>query len=116
MAMLTTPSMADTDELSAQPAKCIALRKGQVCYQTITLRWQTEKPGDYCLWVDNNIEPIECWSTTDRGSVRYKFASKKTARFHLKSDSSENPVANTEVVVAWVYKSRAAGRPRWRLF
>ncbi|MBX2881961.1 MAG: DUF3019 domain-containing protein [Granulosicoccus sp.] len=118
--LLIAPGVADTVELSARPAKCIALRKGQICYQTITLRWQAELPGDYCLRVDDEIVPIKCWTDSNQGVTRFEFASKKNARFHLNANTDDEgiaiPLISTDVVVAWVYKSRRAGRPRWRLF
>lgn len=116
LAITATPGFTNASELEARPAKCIALRKGQVCYQTITLRWQTELPGNYCLLSDDNLEPLMCWNNLDRGSIRYDFASKKSQQFHLIATDGDNPLVSANVVVAWVYKNRSAGRPRWRLF
>ncbi|MBX2824552.1 MAG: DUF3019 domain-containing protein [Gammaproteobacteria bacterium] len=109
-------SASDGVELTARPAKCISLRKGQVCYQTIRLRWNSSTQGNYCLRVEGMDKPLECWTQQPQGSHRYAFEASTNQVFYLTLVDDDTALASAEVSVAWVYRNRAAGRPSWRLF
>jgi len=111
------PAVAAEDaQLSARPAKCISMRKGQVCYQTIRLRWHARDEGDYCLWAAQNSKPLKCWTRSPRGTHKYSFAANKNQVFYLTLADSDTRIATAQVSVAWVYRDRAPGRRAWRLF
>lgn len=107
-------ALAEQGLLSAKPNKCVALRKGQVCYQRIRLQFKSMAQGDYCLLADRELTPLRCWTRVSEGKYEYQLASDSEVKFHL-LDSASNTVASTQVTVAWVYK-KSRKRSTWRLF
>ncbi len=107
-------AVAKDSILSVVPNKCVALRKGQVCYQTVKFQFQGVSPADYCLVSNRQSEPLRCWTTASSGEYIHKLASDAEVQFQLlKSDLTV--VAETKVTIAWVYK-QSRSRSRWRLF
>ncbi len=101
-------------EFNAKPNKCVALRKGQVCYQRVLLRFKARTKGDYCLHVENNVNPVQCWNNVTTGKYRYELESRENVQFAL--HDSAGRVAVAVVTVAWVYKNSARRRTTWRIF
>ncbi|MFT6302806.1 MAG: hypothetical protein ACJAY2_001991 [Pseudomonadales bacterium] len=59
MCLLTTrPTIANgfenTMRLKVKPASCVALNKGQLCFQDIRFLWETDDALDYCLFSDTH--------------------------------------------------------------
>lgn len=113
--LLCLSSHSSTAEtvLNVKPAKCVAMNKGQICYQQ--LRFQFTAPqGDYCLVSKSQKTPLKCWRSAAAGEHQHPFQSDSDIDYRLINEHDVT-VANASVVVAWVYrKSRA--RNRWRLF
>ncbi len=111
-------SKADNTEVSlkTKPSRCVALRQGQVCYQKVTLNWQAEVPGDYCLFEENSNSLLQCWSQSTSGKVKIPFKSDKDIRFTLRQKSTQRILTEATVIVAWVYKTSKQPRSSWRLF
>ncbi len=101
-------------EFNAKPNRCVALRKGQTCYQRVLLRFKAPETGNYCLLVEDRAEPVHCWSNVTFGRYRYEVESSKNVKFYL--HNSEGRVAETDVSIAWVYKNRSSRRTSWRIF
>lgn len=106
----------DTTGLNVKPARCVALRQGQVCYQRVTFHWHTRQAGNYCLFEDGQEQPLQCWQQLKRGQYKIDFQSPNNIRYVLREQSSMNPVSEAEITVAWVYKSKKKPRASWRLF
>jgi len=105
----------DSPILVAKPKKCVALRKGQICYQTIRVSFSTKHKGDYCIQLNNNEQPIKCWADSDRGRLSFEFESDESGQLRLLNKSGEI-LATSPITIAWVYKSRSRRRSSWRLF
>jgi len=106
---------SDFPNLVVKPKKCVALRKGQICYQKINISFNTEGKGDYCIHLNNNESPIKCWKDSDRGKLNFNFESDASGQLKL-LDSSGETLASSPITVAWVYKNRTRRRSSWRLF
>jgi len=102
--------------LTVSPERCVALRQGQICYQNIVLKWQTNNKGDYCLSVEGSNKPLRCWSNFYQGRFEMDFQSKQSRRFVLSAKNNSAEIAGAEVIVAWVYSNKKRRRTSWRLF
>ncbi|WNO08646.1 DUF3019 domain-containing protein [Teredinibacter sp. KSP-S5-2] len=114
-----------TDVVSAQlmpkPKRCIALHRGQVCYQKIDMQWhypdaQTTK---ICLYEVSEAQPIECWIKLSKGKIRINFESAHDKVYQLRE--GQKVLAESLVSVAWVYggnqnKKIDKRRRSWRIF
>ncbi len=101
--------------LSVKPAKCIALRKGQDCFQTLKFHWRTPQQGEYCLTIQGLDKPLHCWQGNSEKVYVYEFVSQETRRFSLRNHNGD-VLREVEVVVAWVYNSGRRESTGWRLF
>ena len=102
--------------LTVKPGKCVALKRGTVCYQTITLSWRALGPGDYCLYPGRGSTPLQCWTKRQSGSLRVEFASRESVQFELREAGRPAPIARAAVEVRWVYNRRRDRSFGWRLF
>lgn len=113
--LLAIPSANASDaSLLVTPDKCVALRKGQTCYQTIRIKFITSTIGDYCLKQVGQPTPLQCWKKVNKAEHRYSLAASEAVEFEV-ADSELATVATAKVTVAWVYK-QTRSRSRWRLF
>jgi hypothetical protein len=102
-------------QLSAKPNKCIALRKGQACYQTVHFYWQTPATGNYCLVAEGQAAPLHSLQGFGVPPLRYEFVGQQSQAFFIRSEQGET-LAQMELAVAWVYTSGQRGGGGWRLF
>ena len=101
--------------LAVQPNKCVALRKGQKCYQKLNITFKASEPRDYCLYLEGNQIPIKCWINARQGNLNYALNSENSVQFILQNASGEL-MAVSQVTVAWVYSKRTRRKSSWRLF
>jgi hypothetical protein len=109
-----------TAELMLKPDRCVAMNEGQTCYQTLAVNWQTETPGDYCLFEQGIQQPIVCWQNTDSGKTKLEFAAEGNTTYQLvlkaMPETQQTMVVETEVIVTWVYSKTKKRKNSWRLF
>lgn len=132
-ATLSLTAQAENIKLTATPDKCVSLRKGQVCYTRVKIRWRSEQPNEYCLWIQarkrsegQRNQPttsdkqtgrtLHCWPRGNGGEHLHRFASQHSTVFELRPRGTEKVVATTSVSLAWVYRQRRRNKPSWRLF
>ena len=108
----TGHSTADT-LLKVKPEKCVAMNKGQLCYQKLRFKF-TAPTGDYCLVNQARKKPLVCWQATGSGQFTHAFQSSSDIEYQL-IDSNRQIIASTAVSVAWVYQ-KSRKKNRWRLF
>ncbi|USD37546.1 MULTISPECIES: DUF3019 domain-containing protein [Ferrimonas] len=113
---LTAWSLDESVAFTATPERCIALHKGQTCYQEVQFRWQTPDSGQYCLVLNRNRRQLTCWNGNAMQQYQYNFEGEKTTTFSLIRDDEARPLAEVKVVVTWVYKAPKQSRSGWRLF
>lgn len=97
------------------PVRCVALHQGQVCYQNVQISWSSAQAGNYCVYIDNQQQPLRCWQGQAQGSYAYEFASAQSQLLQLKNTQLQ-VVAQVTMEVAWVYKSNTRRKTHWRLF
>ena len=102
--------------LEVTPQRCVALRKGQICYLEVNFSWQTNFPGNYCLFNTKVPLALYCWDDVDNGMFNLDFQSNENGHFVLRQKDNPRDLASTEVIVAWVYGNKKRQRSRWRLF
>lgn len=120
--LVALPGISHADAsatLSMSPDQCIALNQGQTCYQTIVAKWQVADHGDYCLFEQQQSEPLACWHDTNRGQAKILFESVETIQFDLRRKApadNRRSLAQAEITVTWVYRKSKQKRSTWRLF
>ncbi|MBR9727176.1 DUF3019 domain-containing protein [Shewanella intestini] len=123
LGLISPVSHAQTDitDFTATPEQCVALHKGQMCYQDVTFKWSTPNAGKYCLMQSNTNEnppqqPITCWEGQALTQYSYSFENTTTTTFQLIRQGQPQPLAKVKVVVTWVYKAPKQSQSGWRLF
>ena len=106
----------ETSLLKIVPDRCISLHKGQVCYQKITLIWESSVVANYCLFQEAMDELLQCWDNANHGTSEFDFQSHEPLSYRLHRINSNKVVATSIVSVSWVYKSPKRQRKNWRLF
>ncbi|HSC69238.1 MAG TPA: DUF3019 domain-containing protein, partial [Cellvibrio sp.] len=114
-ALAETPA-APVAQLQPKPNRCVALHQGQVCYQDVMLSWSAVQPGEFCLYQKQADQPLHCWQAAASGQYRYSFASDGPVQLQLVNSETKTVVAETQVDVAWVYKTNTRRKTHWRLF
>ncbi|MFT5789480.1 MAG: hypothetical protein ACI8SJ_001596 [Shewanella sp.] len=118
--LLFNPTIAWSEESSivftATPERCVALHKGQTCYQDVLFRWKTPEVGHYCLVLSQSQHQLACWNGTAVQEYQYSFEGDKTTTFSLVRSDDTNALAKVKVVVTWVYKAPKQSQSGWRLF
>ncbi|WP_065187809.1 DUF3019 domain-containing protein [Shewanella woodyi] len=117
---LITPLPALSQDSSivftATPERCVALHKGQTCYQDVLFQWQTPQVGSYCLVMSQSLHQLACWNGQAVQKYQYSFEGDSTTTFSLIRNDEAEPLAEVKVVVTWVYKAPKQSQSGWRLF
>ncbi len=103
-------------KLTVKPTRCIALHKGQVCYQKLKFRWKMLSSEDFCLYQESKDEPLACWSGNERSNFEYKFESSTSESFSIRRKDTDDSVAEVKVTLSWVYRTGRKNSSGWRLF
>lgn len=106
----------ESQNLLLQPETCIALNKGDQCYQEINVVWYSTQVGNYCLHTGNSSLPTYCWKAADHGSFKLEFKSDTDVEYRLINRDTNQVIRTRKVSVAWVYRSNQKKRSSWRLF
>ncbi|GAB3019843.1 DUF3019 domain-containing protein [Bowmanella dokdonensis] len=110
---LSGETAAEPRLLTVTPDTCVALNQGRTCYATIAVTWHSELPGDYCLQLEDQTQPLHCWQKANQGHWQFEFAAEQSTRLLL--TNGQQTLAKHEIQVNWVYKSQRRKRG-WRLF
>ncbi|MFK7852530.1 MAG: DUF3019 domain-containing protein [Granulosicoccus sp.] len=102
-------------ELLAKPTSCVALHRGQVCFQSILFSWKVQDAGEYCLYKIKADTPLSCASGNLTG-VAHEYSSKSSETFVLKQGRQGPEVAKVTINTAWVYRTGRRSSSSWRLF
>ncbi len=105
----------DTTIFDATPQKCVALRRGNVCYADITLTWQLPQQGDVCIRSLTSGHIMQCWQQSQQGAMALSFESTESLTYQLINKNTAELIGETHVQVTWVYSNKKKKR-RWRLF
>lgn len=118
--LLTTRVSAAADlvsavQLNAKPVSCVALHRGQMCFQKIRFFWETLGDHSYCLYSDTHNRLLYC--TLDGfNEFIHEYASETSESFSLRTSEAGPTVASITVTTAWVYRTGKRSSSGWRLF
>ena len=113
---LAEPLLSDKDvSLRVTPASCVALHKGQYCFQQLTLSWRTPTGYRLCLFGDSSGQPLHCTSASQT-EFQHDYRSQTAESFVLRQGESGPVVSQVSVTTAWVYRTGKRSSSGWRLF
>ena len=102
-------------ELQVTPASCVALHRGQVCFQRLQLRWSNPAGHHLCLFLQSDGEALHCTSLLS-ASYRHDYGSDDSEVFVLRRGVSGEVLATATVSTVWVYRTGKRSSSGWRLF
>ena len=103
-------------ELTVSPNRCVALRRGQTCFKDVTIKWHTDVNSNYCLRIEGSDDYLHCWSGTRQAMLKFDFQSTASKTIQLVNQKNNQVLLETEITIAWVYKSKSRAKASWRLF
>lgn len=104
-----------TVELRVTPASCVALHRGQVCFQKLQLRWENPEGLRLCLFHQSASEALHC-TAVSTALYRHEYRSDDFEVFTLREAVSGEVLATATVTTAWVYRTGKRSSSGWRLF
>lgn len=102
--------------LIATPNQCVALNRGQKCYQQVTLVWETIMIGDYCIYSKPHTNALRSWHGQNEGEMDLTVETAENIEFSLQKLTPAITLASTTMRVAWVYRQKRQQIASWRLF
>ena len=106
-----------------KPNRCIALRKGQDCYQTLKFKWDLDsskidqnEEATFCLVQDDQDNPLICWQKNELNNFKIEFKSSSGVEYFIVRKDKNEKLGRLEVDVSWVYKNKKSRVGSWRLF
>lgn len=85
--------------LSVKPVLCITDSREDACALSISVSWQSDAAGAYCLHNDLVEEPIRCWRGTESGTVEEERVIRETFNYWLTDGDSDTRIAEATVEV-----------------
>lgn len=101
--------------LTALPASCVALHRGQLCFQDIRFTWVGDDDLNYCLYSDTHELLLSCGNGGKEAFI-HEYSSETSEAFSLRVGVSGATVASVTVNTAWVYRTGKRSSSGWRLF
>ena len=117
--LLAQPAVAEREDvalLMVKPNRCIALHKGQTCYQKLKFTLRTPASGEYCLYKELTQTPLSCWSGNTVTTYIDQFKSDQNLYYQIRSKEQQEVLGEVEIHVSWVYKSKKRRSSGWRVF
>ncbi|MEM5549831.1 DUF3019 domain-containing protein [Pseudoalteromonas sp. NEC-BIFX-2020_002] len=109
-------TLPNENKLLVTPKRCVALRKGQTCYQQVTFKWHQVELGDYCLVELSTLHKLKCWTKINNGEFSFDFQSDKTRHYALRKSKQDSNLATAIITVSWVFESSKRPKSSWKLF
>ncbi len=130
MATYANPKLEKTEldnnplvSFNVKPSRCIALRKGQTCYQKLQFSWEIRDTDfeldsaiarSYCLVQKGDERPLVCWENNELSQYKFEFKSANKVEYAIVREN--NQLGKLEVNVSWVYKTQKSRGGDWRMF
>ncbi len=57
--LTVTQALAVDINLTSQPAKCVSLKQGNICYQDIHMQWSASEIADFCFYNQEQTKPLK---------------------------------------------------------
>lgn len=104
-----------TSSLEVKPSSCVALHRGQACYQEVALSWAVVEAGQYCLFDDSEGLLLHCVSGYS-GHYKLMYSSETSITYTLRQGKHGPVIAQASVRTSWVYRTGRRSSSGWRLF
>lgn len=108
-------SSVEGAQLSVMPTSCVALHRGQLCYQRIRLSWFSSDGKRYCLFADDSDVLLYC-SSSSHTVYLHEYSSKSSESYSLRLGDEGPIVSSVNVSTSWVYRTGRRSSSGWRLF
>ena len=110
--------------IKVKPKQCVSLKRGQTCYTTALVKWNSNKKGNYCIqWntkrdqnSDASEKNIRCFEGESGGKFEIDLEIHSDIEFKLIDSDHDQELANSELEYAWVYNVGKRAQQAWRLF
>lgn len=99
-----------------RPTQCVALHKGQTCFQKIQLTLHNKQQQRLCVFRSEAKEPLLCAEPAELKQLSITFEGKESLPFYVIEQAQQTIVASTLFEVSWVYRSSRKNSTDWRLF
>lgn len=101
--------------LSVVPSSCVALHRGQACFQRIRFGWKSSQALRLCLFQEDRGALLHC---SIKPIVRYvhEYSSRSSESFTLRVGESGPVLSRVTVHTSWVYRTDRRSSSGWRLF
>lgn len=103
-------------ELIIKPTKCVSLQQDQICYVNVEIVWRATTLGDYCVSSSMQNRPIQCWTSTQQGTLSQEIEMSKDVTYQLIDKKGKNILVTAVLPLAWVYKKEKFSHSSWRIF
>ena len=107
----------------ASPTACHLPQLEELCEMTFHIIWESPETADYCLYDDNEDEPLACWSNTNRGSATLEFSGhilEEYKLYFLLNNQTKVTVTTVTVPITGTIKQKQRAQRRrrgfWRMF
>ncbi|RCU49088.1 DUF3019 domain-containing protein [Corallincola holothuriorum] len=109
------PIITSSQWLIATPDKCVVAKQGDPCKASVELRWQLAIPGDVCLYLVGNENPIQCWRNRQAEVYQLEVNSPQKLDFKLTRIVDGQLLAEGSIEVVWLHQPTAQ-KYHWRVF
>lgn len=101
--------------LKAMPSSCVALHRGQICYQRIRFDWTSSNAQRLCLFHEDGDTLLHC---SVNPTVRYvhDYSSPTSESYTLRVGEMGPVLSRVTVHTSWVYRTGRRSSSGWRLF
>lgn len=103
-------------ELKIKPTKCVSLQQGQTCFVNVVITWRANETGDYCVSSSQQNAPLQCWSSSQQGTLSNEVKMVKDVVYTLTNKEGNKVLVSTVLPLAWVYKKEKFSHSSWRIF
>ncbi len=133
----TTPTIAATEHtklapehvnkaianMVASPNSCQLGPREEFCEMEFHLLWETPSIGNYCLFNQQDSQPIHCWQQQNHGSIALTFAGhilENNKIYLLIEQQTQQLITSVTVPISGTLKQRQRAQRRrrgfWRMF
>lgn len=98
VASFSLNALAAEPVLTARPGVCLLERPGNSpCVMAVELSWNSNGPGDYCLYSSQSDAAIACWTSAIVGQQHAELASRENVSFWLQEVPDDQHLAEITV-------------------
>ncbi|MFK8049488.1 MAG: DUF3019 domain-containing protein [Halioglobus sp.] len=110
---LSWGALAAEPVLTARPGVCLLERaEKSPCVMAVELSWNSNGPGDYCLYGSQLSGAIECWTAASIGQKHVELASRENVSFWLQEVPNDEHLAEITIRIVSLSQRKPQRRRR----